>query len=117
MDAEHLGMLIRRMGGLVVDDDSLAVEGYREAGPGTAHLGTAHTLAHFEEANYNSVLLDTNSFEQWAEDGGRDMQQRANVLWKRMLANYEPPEIDPGTDSELQAFMAERKGAEDDAWY
>ena len=117
MDADHLGMLIRRMGGLVVDDDSLAVEGYREAGPGTAHLGTAHTLRHFEEANYNSVLLDTNSFEQWAEDGGRDMQQRANVLWKRMLANYEPPEIDPGTDSELQAFMAERKGAEDDAWY
>ena len=80
-------------------------------------LGTAHTLAHFEEANYNSVLLDTNSFEQGAADGGRDMQQRANVLWKRMLANYEPPEIDPGTDSELQAFMAERKGAEDDAWY
>ena len=117
MDAEHLGMLTRRMQGLVVDDDSLAAEGYREAGPGVAHLGTAHTLAHFEHANFDSMLVDTNSFEQWTEDGGRDMGQRANELWKRMLADYEPPDIDAAVDAELRAFMAERKGAVADAWY
>ena len=117
MDAEHLGMLTRRMQGLVVDDDSLAADGYREAGPGVAHLGTAHTLAHFEQANFDSRLVDTSSFEQWTEDGGRDMGQRANALWKRMLADYEPPDIDSTVDVELQAFMDERKGAMDDAWY
>ena len=41
----------------------------------------------------------------------------AHRVWKRMLADYQPPEIDPSVDAELQAFMAERKGAVEDAWY
>jgi trimethylamine--corrinoid protein Co-methyltransferase len=104
------------MQGLVVDDDSLAADGYREAGPGTAHLGTAHTLAHFADTNFIPDLVDTASFEQWTEGGSLDMQQRANAQWKRMLADYEPPDIDPG-DAELRAFVDDRKAAEEDAWY
>ena len=117
MDADHLGMLVRRMQGLVVDDDSLAADGYREAGPGTAHLGTAHTMAHFAEANFTSDLVDTASFEQWTEGGALDMQQRAHTRWRQMLADYEPPAIDPGVDAELRAFVDDRKAAVPDAWY
>ncbi|HCV33232.1 MAG TPA: trimethylamine methyltransferase, partial [Acidimicrobiaceae bacterium] len=117
MDVDHLGMLVRRMQGLVVDDDSLAADGYREAGPGVAHLGTAHTLAHFAEANFTPDLVDTASFEKWTEDGALDMQQRASTRWKQMLADYEPPDIDPGVDAELRAFVADRKETVPDAWY
>jgi trimethylamine--corrinoid protein Co-methyltransferase len=117
IDADHLGMLVRLMQGLVVDDDSLAADGFREAGPGTTHLGTAHTMGHFATANFDSALADTSSFEQWAEDGALDMAQRANGRWKQVLADYEPPPIDPSVDAELQAFMAERKGSMPDMWY
>jgi trimethylamine--corrinoid protein Co-methyltransferase len=117
MDADHLGMLVRLMQGLVVDDDSLAADGFREAGPGTAHLGTAHTLGHFATANFDSALADTSSFEQWTEDGAQDMARRANGRWKQALADYEPPALDPSIDAELQAFMDERKGSMPDMWY
>ena len=117
IDADHLGMLVRLMQGLVVDDDSLAADGFREAGPGTAHLGTAHTLGHFATANFDSALADTSSFEQWTEDGAQDMARRANGRWKQALADYEPPALDPSIDAELQAFMDDRKGSMPDMWY
>ena len=34
---------------------------------------------------------------------------RANTQWKKMLADYVAPPLDPGIDVSLQAFMAKRK--------
>ena len=62
-------------------------------------------------------VADTNSFEQWTEDGALEMAQRANGRWKKVLADYEPPPIDPSVDADLQAFMAERKASMPDMWY
>ena len=71
----------------------------------------AHTLANFETAFYRSEIADNNSFEQWQEDGALDAAQRANKIWKRMLAEYEAPPIDPGIDEALLEFIAQRKAS------
>ena len=71
----------------------------------------AHTLANFETAFYRSEIADNNSFEQWQEDGALDAAQRANAIWKRMLAEYEAPPLDPGIDEALLEFIARRKAA------
>jgi len=117
MDLDHCGMMLRLMAGLTVDEESLAADAFREAGPGVAFLGTAHTLAHFETANYQSDLADTSSFEQWDEDGRLDMEQRANKRWKAMLAEGGAPPLDPAIDEALQDFMARRKAALPDQWH
>ncbi len=64
IDLDHCGMMLHMLGGLAIDDDSLAADAFREAGPGETFLGTAPTLAHFETANYLSDLADTTSNEQ-----------------------------------------------------
>ena len=87
------------------------------AGPGRAYLGTDHTMTHFKTANCDSAMADTRSYEQWTEDGSRDAQQRANALWKQMLADYQPPPIDAALDENLLAFIAEPKNVMLDAWY
>ncbi len=117
MDLDRCGMLHRQLAGLTIDDNQLAGDAYREAGPGGSYLGTAHTLANFEAANHTSQLCDTTSFEQWTEDGALDMEQRANKRWKAMLADYVPPPIDESVDQALLAFIAERKNSMPDAWY
>ncbi len=63
-------------------------------GPGQHFLGCAHTPAHFETALYRSTLSDNNSFEQRTAEGSRDTAQRANAIWKKMLADYEAPPLD-----------------------
>jgi trimethylamine--corrinoid protein Co-methyltransferase len=117
MDLDHCGMMLRMLAGLAIDEDGLAADAYREAGPGEAFLGTAHTLANFETANYLSDLADTASYEQWVEDGRRDLEQRANRRWKEMLADYQAPLLDPAVDEALQDFVARKKSALPDQWH
>ncbi|MEA2782502.1 MAG: trimethylamine---corrinoid protein Co-methyltransferase [Rhodospirillaceae bacterium] len=37
------------------------------------------------------------------------MEQRANRIWKQMLADYEPPPLDPARDEAVKDFIARRK--------
>ena len=117
MDAEQCGALARLVEGLVIDDDQLGVDAYREAGAGTNFLGVQHTMRHYQHANFRADLVDANSFEQWSEDGSLDMQQRAHAKWRKMLREYQMPEMDVAIDEALQDFIARRKASMDDAWY
>jgi trimethylamine--corrinoid protein Co-methyltransferase len=89
----------------------------REVGPGNHFLGAAHTQANFEDAFYRSSLADSNSFEQWTEEGGTDCAQRANKQLKKMLNAYEAPPLDPAIDEALLAFMEQRKNSFPDMNY
>ena len=95
--------------GLDTSPNGLALDAIRGNPPGNHFLGTAHTLANFETAFYRSDTSDNSSFEQWSEEGGLDAAQRANTIWKRRLAEYEPPPLDDAIDAELQDFVARRK--------
>jgi trimethylamine--corrinoid protein Co-methyltransferase len=117
MDLDHCGMMLRMMAGLTIDEEGLAADAYREAGPGEAFLGTAHTLAHFETANYLSDLADTDSYEQWVEGGRQDMETRAHKRWKEMLVEGQAPPLDPAIDEALRDFMARKKRALPDQWH
>ena len=109
LDADQCGMMATFVRGIDLSDNGQGLDAIRENGPGQHFLGTAHTLANFETAFYRSETADNNSFEQWQEDGSLDAAQRANRIWKRMLAEYEAPPIDPGIDEALQEFVARRK--------
>ena len=87
----------------------------REVGPGSHYLGCAHTHANFESAFFRSSLADNNSFEQWLAEGSQDIQQRANTAWKKSLARYQDPGLDPATDEAILAYVAERKAASPDS--
>jgi trimethylamine--corrinoid protein Co-methyltransferase len=115
MDADQCGMMAVFINGLDMSENGQALDAIRENGPGQHFLGTAHTLANFETAFYRSEIADNNSFEQWLEDGGLDAAQRANKVWKRMLAAYEAPPIDPGIDEALLEFIVRRKASMPDS--
>jgi len=97
--------------GVDMSENGQAIDAIRENGPGQHFLGNSHTLANFETAFYRSATADNNSFEQWLEGGSLDSPQRANKIWKRMLAEYEAPPIDPGIDDALQEYIAKRKAS------
>ncbi|AYH43887.1 trimethylamine methyltransferase family protein [Azoarcus sp. DN11] len=109
MDADQAGMMQILMGGVDLSENGQAMDAIRDVGPGKHFLGCAHTQANFENAFYRSPIADNNSFEQWDAEGRLDMAQRANARWKRMLAEYEAPELDPAVDEALQAYMRRRK--------
>ncbi|MBT6203348.1 MAG: trimethylamine methyltransferase family protein, partial [Rhodospirillaceae bacterium] len=116
MDADQVGMMQVLAGGVDLSENGQAMDAIREVGPGAHFLGCEHTQANFETAFYRSTIADNNSFEQWESEGSQDAAQRANKLWKDMLAEYEAPAIDPGVDEALNAFIAQKKDAVPDAF-
>jgi trimethylamine--corrinoid protein Co-methyltransferase len=111
MDADQAGMMHTMLAGIDLSENGQALDAIREVGPGKHFLGCAHTQANFEAAFYRSPLADNNSVEQWEIEGSRDMPQRANAMWKKMLREYEPPPIDPAVDEALIDFMTRRKAS------
>ncbi len=109
MDADQANMVAILLQGVDLSENGQAMDAIREVGPGSHFLGSAHTQANFETAFYRSDIADNNSFEQWEQDGSLDATQRANAIWKRMLAEYEAPPIDPAVDEALLDFMKRRK--------
>ena len=117
MDADQAQMMQVFLGGIDLSENGQGLDAIREVGPGSHFLGSAHTRANFETAFYRSPVADNNSYEQWESEGGLDCAERANRLWKKMLAGYEAPPIDEGIDEALQAFMAGRKASQPDMNY
>ena len=117
MDADQCGMIAAMLRGISLNEDGQAMDALREVGPGSHFLGAAHTQAHFETAFYRSNIADNNSFEQWEQDGSLDAAQRANKIWKRMLAEYEAPPLDPVIDEALVEYMTKRKAESPDQDY
>jgi trimethylamine--corrinoid protein Co-methyltransferase len=117
MDADQAAMIGRLLDGADMSENGQGLDAIREVGPGNHYLGCAHTQRNFENAFYRSPLADNNSYEQWESEGSLDMNQRANARWKKLLNDYQAPEIDPGVDEALQDFVAKRKASMPDASY
>jgi trimethylamine--corrinoid protein Co-methyltransferase len=111
MDADQAGMMHTLLAGVDLSENGQALDAIREVGPGKHFLGCAHTQANFQTAFYRSPLADNNSVEQWEAEGAKDMIQRANALWKKQLADYEAPPLDPAIDEALLDYMNRRKAS------
>jgi len=117
LDSDNCGSMLRMVQGMEVSDETLSAESYSEAGPGDNFLLTRHTMRHYAEANYESLLPDAGPYETWSDNGSQSAEKRANRVWKEMLAAFQPPELDTGVLAELEDFVASRKSEMADEWY
>jgi trimethylamine--corrinoid protein Co-methyltransferase len=111
IDAEMCQLLAEYLEPVVVNDDTLAVDAIAEVQPGGHFFGATHTLARYEDVFYKPIVSDWRNFEMWHESGARTADERANAIWKKLLAEYEPPPIDPGVDEALREYVVKRKRA------
>ena len=117
MDAEQCGAFHVLGRGLALDENAFALDAFREVGPGSHFLGSAHTLRNYETAFFDFELSDNSSFEQWSEDGAHDIVWRAHRKCQAMLAAYQPPPLDQAVREGLEAFIAQRKASMPDTSY
>jgi trimethylamine---corrinoid protein Co-methyltransferase len=109
LDAEMLEMVERFYSGVVVDEDSLALDVIAHVGAGGHFLGEEHTRRRFKAEFYFPQLADTEAFEAWTKKGARDAHQRATDRYRKLLAAYQEPPLDAAIDEALRDFMARRK--------
>ena len=102
---ETAGLVKRLMGGVEVNDDTLAVDVIDQVGPGGHFLGEEHTRRHFR-ANWFPRLFDRNPYEMWKADGATTLFERANARVKEILDTHQPQPLAADTQARLKDIIA-----------
>jgi trimethylamine---corrinoid protein Co-methyltransferase len=89
---DYLGFLRAATAGVVVNDETLALDVMADLGPSGNYLDHKHTLRHYREMYY-SELADKRQYDIWAEDGGTTMEERAARQVDEILQSHQPPHL------------------------
>ena len=109
VDIELLQMLRAEFTPLEIDEDSMAFGAHEEVGHGGHFLGAAHTMERFRTCFYRPMLSSSENYERWMRNGAKDTAARATDIYKKKLAEYEPPPLDEAIREELEAYVVRRR--------
>ena len=116
LDADQCGMMAVFVNGVDMSENGQALDAIRTNEPGHA---LPRQRPHAGQLRDRLLPLATSPTTTASSSGRRtaslDAAQRANAIWKRMLAEYEAPPIDPGIDEALLDFIARRKASMPDS--
>jgi trimethylamine--corrinoid protein Co-methyltransferase len=104
MDCEIFDIVHQMMQGIVVDEESLALDAIRAVGPGGNFLTQKHTKRHMRDI-WVPQFMDRRPYGVWEEkrDGARDW---ARDKARHILATHRPEPLDPQLSAELQRIIA-----------
>ena len=88
IDNEILGMVMRAVSGIKVNDSTLAFDLIKEVGSGGNFVAARHTRRFMRREHYQPSLSDRNSREEWEAKGGKAVWQKAGEKAKRIIAEH-----------------------------
>ena len=99
MDCEIFSIIHKMMQGIVVDDETLALDTIASVGPGGNFLSQKHTLKHMREL-YLPQFMDRRTYTEWEtnKDDGRDW---ALAKARKTLKTHQPTLLDPKINAEM----------------
>jgi trimethylamine--corrinoid protein Co-methyltransferase len=101
---DTIGWLRAATAGVLVNDETLALDVVEELGPTGNYLVHPHTLRHYREAYY-SQLADKGPYSQWVERGSTTMEQRAARQIDKLLAKHQPEPLAAEVQREIDAIV------------
>ena len=101
---EIISMAKRMMQGILIDEETLALDAIDKVGPGGHFFTEDHTLRHFRE-NWYPELMDRSDHDSWAAKGKKRLAQVVNERAKEILATYEPEPLDEDIKLALRRIL------------
>ncbi len=87
-----------------INDQTLALDVIDEVGPDGDFLDTDHTLAHFRQRWY-PTLIERGNYDDWLNDGGQDLGQRAAGRVEQILDEHQPETLPVDTQKQLREIV------------
>jgi trimethylamine--corrinoid protein Co-methyltransferase len=106
---DTIGWLRAATAGVVVNDETLALDVIEQLGPTGDYLSHEHTMRHFREPYY-SRLADKGTYSQWVDRGATPMEARAARQVDKILASHQPEPLPAEVQRDL-AKIVEREQA------
>ncbi|MBW2602724.1 MAG: trimethylamine methyltransferase family protein [Deltaproteobacteria bacterium] len=89
IDNEIIGMVMRAVEGIQVNDETLAFDVLKKAGPGGHFVSNRHTRKYMRTELYQPQLSDRNNRQNWEREGAKSAQARATEIVEEILAKPE----------------------------
>jgi trimethylamine--corrinoid protein Co-methyltransferase len=104
MDCEIFSIIQKTMQGIVVDDETLALDTIAAVGPGGNFLTQKHTLKHMREL-FLPQFMDRRPFNEWEmkKDDARDW---ALAKARKTLENHQPDPLDEKISTEMGKIIS-----------
>jgi trimethylamine--corrinoid protein Co-methyltransferase len=106
MDNEFAGMIKHAVQGVLVNDETLAVDVIREIGVGKDFLSHESTYKHMRSQS-QPKLIDRNMREDWIAEGSTDIYQRSLEQAKFILENHKPDPLPDGAAETIRSIVEE----------
>ncbi|MDR2302019.1 MAG: trimethylamine methyltransferase family protein [Deltaproteobacteria bacterium] len=97
---EILGMVKQFMGGITVNEDTLALDVIGKVGSGGNFLREKHTMKNFKSMFY-SDLFDRLQYESWQNKGGKFIEERLKEKTMKVINSEDENPVDPALVKEL----------------
>jgi trimethylamine--corrinoid protein Co-methyltransferase len=104
MDNEIARMIKHCVAGILVDDETLAVEDIAKVGSFGDFLSLESTLKHMREQS-QPRLLDRRVREDWEAAGSTDLYARARKEARRILAEHVPQPLEPDVAAGIRRIV------------
>lgn len=111
MDCEVLQQIQRYMDPVIsaTGPDEIALDAIKSVGNAGHFFGIQHTQDRYTTAFYQPFLSDWKNYEGWEVAGAVWTPERAHLMFKDIIANFEAPKLDEAIREELADFVARRK--------
>ncbi len=109
---DFIGFLRAATAGVVVNDETLALDVIEELGPTGDYLSHDHTMAHYREPYYSN-LAEKGVYAQWQNKGGMAMEARAAQSIDKILATHQPQPLPDDVQQALKAVVEREKNWSD----
>lgn len=85
IDDQITELALRGLKGFAVNEDTLAVDVIKNAGPGKEFLSETHTLQYFQSEHLRSGLLNRLDRSQWEAQGGKNLSAAAQAYAAKLV--------------------------------
>ncbi len=105
LDAETWSNVAFVGAGIVVDDETIALDTIAAVGIGGNALGQRHTRRHMKDV-WRPRLFDRGAYEAWDREGRKSARDRAAALAGELVAGHDVPPPDPEKLETLRRIIA-----------
>ncbi len=106
MDNEFARMIRFMVGGIPVNDNTLAVDVTRDVGQFNDFLSHPHTFEHMRTQSH-PTLLHRQTRVEWDDAGSKSLQETALEEARRILETHEPIPLSASIQSDIQNLVTE----------
>jgi len=103
MDCEIFSIVHKMMQGIVVNDETLAIDSIAAVGPGGHYLGQKHTRKHMREL-FMPQFMDRRPYSEW-ETKKDDARDWAVAKARKTLKEHQPDPLDGNISKEMDRII------------